>query len=170
MLQLAWKQPVPGAPPHPNSNPLEAVFERHHGLVFRIAYRITGNAADAEDVLQTVFLRLMKRADGAPELEQPESYLRRATINVSLDALRQRTQQPLAVENPPSVSHPDPDLAMSLRQALAQLDPKHAEMFVLRFFEGHSNGEIGEIMGISSLLVAVTLHRTRTRLQKFLNL
>lgn len=40
---------------------VERLFRAHHGLVFRTAYRITGNATDAEDVLQTVFLRLMRR-------------------------------------------------------------------------------------------------------------
>ena len=40
---------------------LEAIFREHHGAVYRAAYRITGNAADAEDVLQTVFTRLLRR-------------------------------------------------------------------------------------------------------------
>ena len=47
----------------------ERVFRAHHGLVFRTAYRITGNAADAEDVSQMVFLRLFRREAGAPVLE-----------------------------------------------------------------------------------------------------
>ena len=38
---------------------LEVIFKEHHGMVFRAAYRVTGNAGDAEDVLQTVFLRLV---------------------------------------------------------------------------------------------------------------
>ena len=40
--------------------PLDQMYEAHHGMVFRTAYRITGNAADAEDVLQTVFLRIVR--------------------------------------------------------------------------------------------------------------
>jgi RNA polymerase sigma-70 factor (ECF subfamily) len=161
LLQLAWKQPVEGTPPNPS--PLAAVFEQHHGLIFRTAYRITGNAADAEDVLQTVFLRLLRQ--GEPEMRQPESYLRRAAINASLDMIRDRGDQ---AAMPPDAAAPkeSSEWKHALRQALSSLDPKHAEMFVLRYFEGHSNGEIAEMMGISSLLVAVTLHRTRARLQK----
>ncbi len=89
MLQLAWKQPVQGPPLTPS--PLAAVFEQHHGLVFRTAYRITGNAADAEDVLQTIFLRLLRQEQ--TEMRQPESYLRRAAINASLDMIRDRSDQ-----------------------------------------------------------------------------
>ncbi|MBL8218886.1 MAG: sigma-70 family RNA polymerase sigma factor [Bryobacterales bacterium] len=165
MLQLAWKQPVQGPPLTPS--PLAAVFEQHHGLVFRTAYRMTGNAADAEDVLQTIFLRLLRQEH--TEMRQPESYLRRAAINASLDLIRDRSDQ---AAMPPDTAAPSEggELRQELRQALAKLDPKHAEMFVLRYFEGHSNGEIAQMMGISSLLVAVTLHRTRARLQKTISL
>src|ERR1700752_4639555 len=69
--------------------PLDQMYEAHHGLVFRTAYRITGNAADAEDVLQTVFLRLLRRTQ-ADAMDNAESYLRRAAINASLDVIRSR--------------------------------------------------------------------------------
>src|ERR1700730_9794559 len=57
---------------------LERAFRDHHRLVFRTAYRITGNPGDAEDVLQTVFLRLLRRGRNADALENTEGYLRRA--------------------------------------------------------------------------------------------
>ena len=53
-----------------------------------------------------------------------------------------------------------------LRLALATLGGRTAEMFALRFVEGHSNGEIAEMFGVSSLVVGVTLHRARKQLQK----
>ena len=59
-------------------------------MVFRTAYRMTGNAADAEDIFQQVFLRLIRRGNTAEPLENQESYLRRAAINLSLDAIRNR--------------------------------------------------------------------------------
>jgi RNA polymerase sigma factor (sigma-70 family) len=67
--------------------PLDQMYEAHHGMVFRTAYRITGNAADAEDVLQTVFLRMVR---GNPAVENPESYLRRSAVNAALDVVRAR--------------------------------------------------------------------------------
>lgn len=155
---------MPGPAPLPN--PLESVFEQHHGLVFRTAYRITGNPADAEDVLQTVFLRLLKRNEPEP-MHQPESYLRRSAINASLDLIRTRREVATGALPEPAAGSGE-ELRHSLKQALASLDPKHAEMFILRFFEGHSNQEIARMLGVSALLVAVTLHRTRNRLQKML--
>jgi RNA polymerase sigma-70 factor (ECF subfamily) len=144
------------------------MFEECHGLVFRTAYRITGNAADAEDVLQAVFLRLLRRDRSAEPLENAESYLRRAAINASLDVVRSRQDRatvPLD-ESPPGVAGDQQDLRESLRRALATLNPKPAELFALRFFEGYSNPEIARMLGMSQVHVAVLLHRTRKQLQK----
>lgn len=147
------------------------MFEECHGLVFRTAYRITGNAADAEDVLQAVFVRLLRRDRSAEPLENPESYLRRAAVNAALDIVRVRQEQagvPLE-DSPPGPRGPGQDqseLREGLRRALAALSPRSAEIFALRFFEGRTNPEIARMLGMSQVHVAVLLHRTRKQLQK----
>ena len=153
---------------------LEQTFRAHHSLVFRTAYRITANAGDAEDVLQTVFLRLMRRGRGADPLENPESYLRRAAINAALDVIRSRQADP-TVPLPEEASGLTPTVpaqaeGLGLRQALAramsQLKPRAAEIFALRFLEGLSNRQIAQTLGISQVLVGVIVHRTRQQLRK----
>jgi RNA polymerase sigma-70 factor (ECF subfamily) len=147
---------------------IERIFEETHGLVFRTAYRITGNAADAEDALQAVFLRLLKRDRPSEPLDNHESYLRRAAINAALDIVRAR--QETGSVNLDSSAAPGPDdpgeLRDSLRRALAGLNPRSAEMFALRFLEGSTNPEIARMLGMSQVHVAVLLHRIRKQLQK----
>ncbi len=147
---------------------LDDMFDAHHGLVFRTAYRITGNAADAEDVLQTVFLRLLGRDPGGSALENPESYLRRAAINVALDLVRAgkvRGSVPLE-EAPDAEARQDPrELRMALTQALSRLSPREAEVFALRLFENQSNKDIAAGLGLSQVHVAVILHRARTAIR-----
>lgn len=156
-------------PRTPVPSELETVFREHHGLVFRTAYRVTGNAADAEDVLQVVFLRLLRRSSEAETMDHPESYLRRAAINASLDVLRSR-QAARTVELPDDLAHDDtPDLRRALSAALAQLKPRPAEIFTLRFLEGFTNQQIAKMLGMSQVLVAVTVHRTRQQLRKQLS-
>lgn len=145
---------------------LELAFRVHHGMVFRTAYRITGNAADAEDVLQVVFLRLLRRDTHAETLDNQESYLRRAAINASLDVIRAR-QADRTVELTTDVPHDEtPELRQALSRALAQLPPRPAEIFTLRFLEGFTNPQIAKMLGISQVLVAVIVHRTRQQLRK----
>lgn len=151
---------------------LERTFRSHHGLVFRTAYRITGNAADAEDVLQTVFLRLLRRTSQSDAMENEESYLRRAAINASLDIIRSRQSNPTVelVEVPSDRNDGKAtELRQALGRALSKLQPRAAEIFALRFIEGLTNLEIARMLGISQVLVAVTVYRTRQQLRKELS-
>ena len=139
-------------------------------MVFRTSYRVTGNASDAEDVMQNVFLRLLKR--DPQDVQQPESYLRRAAINASIDLIRERQKAaiiPLDEAFTPSVKPEMGELRDSLRKALALLAERQSVMFTLRFFEGHSNQEIAKMMGMSQVHVAVVLHRVKAKLQAELN-
>jgi RNA polymerase sigma-70 factor, ECF subfamily len=165
--------------PAPGSiSELESLFRRHHERVFRAAYRITGSIVDAEDVLQTVFLRLSRRRDDVNLEPNPSSYLHRAAVNASLDLIRQRGRTQaiplddiapgLAVNskfNPESL-RADRELRTVIRRAIARLGERSAEMFVLKYFEGYENKEIAEIMGTSPLVVGVLLHRARARVKK----
>lgn len=147
---------------------LESAFDAHHALIFRVAYRMTGNAHDAEDVLQTVFLRLASRDAQSAGIENAESYLRRAAVHASLNLLELRSRKDVPLEGlpePPGRGD-QTDLREVLRLAIGRLDRRSAEMFALRFIEGHSNPEIAEMYGVSTLVVAVTLHRARRQLQK----
>ena len=167
-LALHPYQGAAATPPTLAEDDLESVYQTHHAMVYRTAYRVTGNPSDAEDVLQTVFLRLMKRDRAA--MEQPEGYLRRASVNASIDLLRerQRTGQSDRLEALPAnpVTVELNELRRALRRAVAKLEPRQAEMVALRFFEGYSNKEIAQMFNISQILVAVTLHRAKGKLQK----
>ena len=156
---------------------LESVFRRHHAMVFRAAWRVTGNAGDAEDVLQTVFLRLLKRDPEAATVGNLEGYLRRAAINAAVDLMRSRqVARAVPLEDlAPRLEDPSPapDRALNagevrdwLKGAIARLNPRAAEMLALRFFEGKGNHEIAEMLGTTPSTVAVTLHRTRERINK----
>ena len=157
---------------------LERIFRENHAAVFRAAYRVTGNATDAEDALQTVFLRMAKRDLSAEPVENMSSFLHRSAVNAALDLVRSRhhvRQVPLDELEPvlaePSQHRPDRQQAAGeirewLRGALARLNPRIAQMFALRFFEGKDNPEIARILNTTPGTVAVTLSRTRDRLEK----
>jgi RNA polymerase sigma-70 factor, ECF subfamily len=153
---------------------LEQMFLSHKDMVFRAAYRITGNGTDAEDVLQTVFLRLIRQRDLAAITNLP-GYLHRSAVNASLDLLRSRKDtKTVSLDQDPQqawavcveITGRVTELRDWLRQALTRLNPRWAEMFVLRFVEDFSNREIAGMMKTSPAVVAVVLHRTRAQLKK----
>jgi len=169
-------RPVPNPP-----GELESLFREHYNQVFRTAYRITGSAVDAEDVLQTVFLRLVRRKGEIDLSPSPGSYLYRAAINASLDVVRSRGRTdsvpldevgPELIANPrssPEAQHADRELRGLIGQAIARLGPKAAEIFVLRYLEGYDNREIAQMIGTSQMVVGVLLHRARARVRKELS-
>ena len=174
---------------------MAALFDTHYQAVYLAAYRVTGNNQDAEDVLQTVFLRLLKRSEvnnpvapdlgaqevGAPDIgDNPANYLCRSAINAGLDILRSKRRNPVVELNEqrqeadPYNSAADNDANREeqqrhLRAALLQLHPRAAEIFVLRYFEEYSNAEIADLLETSASSIAVTLHRTRDRLRELLH-
>lgn len=156
---------------------LEAIFREHHGNVFRTAYRITGNAADAEDVLQTVFMRLLRREEQPDLSNSAGSYLHRAAVNAALDTLRRRkraravdldevSEQLVDESNQPERRRGNRELSRKLREALTRLSPRQGEIFALRYLDGMGNLEIARLLGSSQTSIAVILHRARHRLQK----
>lgn len=157
---------------------LESLFRENYEHVFRTAYRITGSASDAEDVLQTVFLRLIKSSEGIDQAESPKGYLLRAAVNASLDLMRSHTRSksvaiddveyelPAGAELSPEASAEDRELRKLIQEAVSRLGERAAEVFVLRYFEGYDNREIAEMLGTSQMVVAVTLHRARSRMRK----
>lgn len=178
MMQIAQAKIEPLARSQAQEGPvgprLDQVFADHKELVFRAAYRVTGNASDAEDVLQTVFLRLL-RQEQMPEIRHLRAYLHRAAVNAALDLLRtRRDNQNVALEDQPEPAGTmsatsgaeSTELQEWLRNALARLNPRWAEMFVLRFIEEYPNRDIARMMKTSSAVVAVVLHRTRAQLKK----
>jgi RNA polymerase sigma factor (sigma-70 family) len=153
----------------------EQIFKEHSGLIYRTAYGVTGSPEDAEDVLQTIFLRLLVR-DLPPDLKQkPKAYLYRAAVNLSLDILRARKRQAragavLAAEPTPPANDSDfeEELHRLLYEAIAELQPESAQIVILRHIHNYSDAEIAKLLGASRAAVAVRLFRSRTRLKKLI--
>ncbi|MCP4202022.1 MAG: sigma-70 family RNA polymerase sigma factor, partial [bacterium] len=173
MLALTHAESLPGP-----SGDLERIFQQNSSRVFGTAYRVTGSAQDAEDCLQTVFLRLLRRQSSLDLSPNPGSYLHRAAINAALDLMRARSRSrsiPLDdLEVPPADGeHAGPDrrqqdreMRRSLRQAILQLSPKSATIFSMRFLEGTPNRESAEAINRTQAAVNVSPHRARKQVKE----
>lgn len=154
--------------PTPMPTGFAELYERHSDAVFRAALRVTGSAADAEDVLQTVFLRVLSRSEADEVARRPAAYFRRAGVNAAVDLLRRRVVhaetaydegQHDAIVDPPVL------LKVQLRRAVATLPREDATLFLLRHVEGLSIEELAEMFQLQKNNVTVRLHRIRMRLR-----
>ena len=153
----------------------ETVFKEHARLVYRTAYGVTGSHEDAEDVLQTVFLQLM-RQEFPPDLSKhPQPYLYRAAVNVSLTIIRRRSREILVegIEPLESPAASDADKTeheiRRLYDAIAKLKPEAAEILLLRYMHNKTDVEIAGLLGRSRGAIALKLFRARARLKKLLS-
>jgi RNA polymerase sigma-70 factor (ECF subfamily) len=157
-------------------NTLEQIYREHAALVYRTAFGLTRKREDAEDVLQTIFLRLLCR-ESRPNLERnPRGYLYRAATNQSLHILETRRRCPLLIDEQKllsiSTSLGDPvfqrEIHQRLYQAIATLSPIAAKILTLRYVHEATDAEIAKMLGVSRTVVAVRLFRSRVRLKTFI--
>lgn len=135
------------------------LVERHsHGL-FRLAYRLTGNEANAEDVVQEAFLKAYRSLHRFDSRSRFATWLHRIAANCALDLLRRGRRHPEdpAVDAPFNAYEslePGPfqltaaaEIERGVERGLARLTPLERTAFVLRHFEQRSIAEIGRVLG-----------------------
>jgi RNA polymerase sigma-70 factor (ECF subfamily) len=152
----------------------DELFREHYPLVYRSAFSVIFKAEDAEDVVQTVFLRILR--NGLPAgVTNRKGYLYRAAVNEALNIVRSRRNlqnvsrsrfEAIADEG---ASEPEPSMSARIAEAMTQLNATAVEMLVLRYEHHYSDAEIARLLGKSRAVVAVTLFRARTRLKKLLS-
>ena len=166
---------VSGVDQESATHEFEAMFREHYEMVFRTAWSILGNSADAEDVLQTIFLRLIRRELPPEFRSNAKGYFYRAAVNLSLDTIRSRKRFEL-VGNPERFESvfdtTDIDRAEQnhrrLTEAIAKLDASSSEILILRYVHNYSDAEIAKLLRKSRTVIAVRLFRSRARLKKML--
>src|SRR5262245_34463612 len=154
----------------------EAIYRQYAPLVYRTAWGVLGSPEDAEDVVQAIFLRLL-RNEGLPTLQKdPQAYFYKAAVNASLDVLKARRRRPILVGDieqldvaaPESIAALDDDVRRRLYEAIARLSAEAAETVLLRYMQNQSLAEIATRLGVSRAVVAVRLFRTRAQLRRLL--
>ena len=155
---------------------LERVYRQHAPHVYRTAWGVLGTREDAEDVVQSVFLALLRR-QSLPEFQQnPRAYLYKAAVNASLDLLKAKRRRPILVEDvarletaaADSTSAFDEELYERLYAAISRLAPDACSVLLLRYMHNKSLAEIARELGVSRTAVAVRLFRSRARLKALL--
>lgn len=152
---------------------LAELFRRHAHAVHRIAFRITGSAHDADDVLQDVFLGLPEALRAYEETGNLDGWLKTLAVRRSLMALRKekhRREVPLGKIShsiAPAGESLEPVVdRVALERALSDLPDQLRVVFVLKEIEGYNHDEIGDMLGIGNSASTAKLHRARKVLRE----
>ena len=155
----------------------ETLFREYHDRLFRLARRIVGDSALAQDVVQEVHIKCWKHRDKLESLSNPGAWMMRVTRNLSIDKIRSRKQttelDSVAYSAPSSNATPDHSAEMAnmmeiLKEAVKTLPEKQQAIFQLREIEGLQYKEIGEALEISVDEVKVNLFRARKKIRQSL--
>lgn len=143
-------------------NYAEIAFEKHKDAVFRLAFARTGNRADAEDILQEVFLRYLKRGKKAESETHELALLLRAAANCSNSLFRSAWhRRTTALEDGLSADFPHKDTL----EAVLSLPQKYRTVVHLHYYCGYSVEEIAEILKAKPSTVKSQLFRAREKLK-----
>jgi RNA polymerase sigma-70 factor, ECF subfamily len=154
----------------PLAREFEELFQEHSQLLYRTAYSLLDNPADAEDVLQNIFLRLIRNGLPPGFSKNPKGYLYRAAVNTALDAIRARKRH----NSTDGVSIETVDVSSieeqhhRLAEALGEMDPQAAEILVLKYVHSYKDADIAKVIGTSRGAIAMRLLRSRSKLKKLI--
>jgi len=140
------------------------IVERHSRMLFKTAYRLTGDQAHADDVVQETFLRAYRNLQRFDARAQLGTWLYRIAVNCAMDLMRKESRRTARESAEDKIelaafaaAEPQPDrlaesgeLGRAVARVLKDLSPTERTAFVLRHFEGYSSVEIGRMLGMRS--------------------
>lgn len=152
-----------------SANEIGRIYDEYALTIYRYIYHRLGNSQQAEDLTGEVFVRLI-RSGGLPEKTRP--YLYRCAHNVIIDYLRRNSEWAQELSEQVPTEHSDParfaeleSERARLRHVIARLTPDQQEVLILKYVEGFSNREIGEVLERPEGAVKSLVHRALTNLR-----
>ena len=149
-------------------------FDEHHVQLFRFAYRLTGSAADAEDIVQECFVGLLRPDSGFDARRSPlRTYLFGAVRNQASKRLRCREDSIAEVERSPDFRSPETEalrgeLESLVSRAVLALPETQREVLILTHYEQMRLAEVADVVGIEVGAVKSRLQRAREALREML--
>ena len=166
------------------STGFDQLLRPHMERLYRLAFRLAGNKAEAEDLFQDVLTKIYVRLDELIEIDHPGSWLSRVMYNHFVDNRRKYARQRLvmveearlpgdSIESLPGSNGPERDVErldniMQLETALAELSDEHRLVVLLHDSEGYKLTEIQSLTGDPIGTIKSRLHRARARLRELL--
>lgn len=146
------------------------LLDKYSDMVLRIAYTYLKNRADAEDIVQDVFLRIIDKKPSFNEESHEKSWLIRATINMCKNKVNMFwNKNKCSIDDVQEFAVSDKyNTDTSVFQAVMALGEKYRVVVYMYYYEGYSTPEIADVIGKNETTIRSLLHRARNKLKDML--
>ena len=174
--------------PPTNAKRFEALVRPHLDALFRLAYRLTGNRTNAEDLVQDVLVKIYPRYNEMARIGNLGGWLTRVTYNQFIDDKRSASRSPIYLaidntidesdgieyimteDNTPAQNHERLRQQQRINEAMMKMDDDQRTILLLHDVEGYTFAELGEILGCPVGTLKSRLHRARAALRERLKI
>lgn len=155
-------------PPIPDRAEAQRLVDTYSDLILRLSYTYLGSTDDAQDICQTVFLKLLQHPPAFRDGGHERAWVIRTAVNLCKDCLKSRWRRTtVSLDAAEGVPAPQPEEG-SLLGAVALLPPKYRTVIYLYYYEGYSAKEIAALLGEKPATVFTRLDRGRRQLRTYL--
>ena len=144
---------------------IDSIYQRHVDTIYRVAYSFMKNGADAEDMVQEAFLRLLRSGTEFDTEQHEKAWLIVTVSNLCKSALRspwRRRESFDSLTEPPTVEDPAPDETL---QAVLALPEDYKLPVYLYYYEGYPTADIARMLNVAPATIRSRLNRARKKLK-----
>ena len=142
--------------------------QNYADTLVRLGWTWFGNPHDAQDICQTVLLKLMEHDPGLPDRDAERAWVLRVAVNVCKDLKRNAWNRRTVGLEACQVTVPPPGEGSGLLEAVGRLPRTYRQVVYLRYYEGYGVSEIAEMLAVKPALVSTRLARARTKLKNMM--
>lgn len=139
----------------------ETKYNNYGKMLFRIAFLYVGNSADAEDILQDVFIKYLSKEQKFKDIEHEKAWFIRVTQNKALDYLRKKGRKSLSLDDIETFTYEKESSSAEILKKVLALPEKYKSSVILYYYNDYTVEEISRILKISKSAVKMRLKRSR---------
>ena len=150
------------------SQNIEEIYERHVNMIYQVSFAYMKNKADTEDIVEDVFVKLLKTKVTFQSYEHEKAWLLRTAINLCKNSLKHWQRKNADIDDYKNLQGENPFKANEIFKTVMELPDKYKEVIYLHYYEGYTSAEIAQILRRNQSTIRNHLQEARKILKEVL--
>jgi len=160
--------PARGEEKEKYSQNIKEIYERHVNMIYQVSFSYMKNKADTEDIVEDVFVNLLKTKITFQSMEHEKAWLLRTAINLCKNSLKHWRRKNVDIDDYQSLQSETPLVISETFRAVMELPDKYKEVIYLHYYEGYTSAEIAQILKKNQSTIRNHLQEARKILKEVL--